>query len=248
MKTIAFYSIKGGVGKTASCVNIAYLAAEAGKRTLLCDLDPQGASSYYLKVRPKKSFDSTKLIKGGKDLRKSIRESDFTGLDVIPSDLSLRMLDIELSEKKNSQKRLSKTLSDFSDEYDLIILDCPPNITLLSENIIEASDLMFVPMIPTVLSELTYEKLVKHMKGERISESMLYTFFSLADRRKSLHKQTIAEFTGRKHSLSSVIPYCSDVEKMGLYREPVLVSAGKSKGAVAYRKLWKEMEPIIWKR
>ncbi|MCF7953384.1 MAG: AAA family ATPase [Spirochaetales bacterium] len=247
MKAAAFYSIKGGVGKTAASVNFAYLAAEDGYRTLLCDLDPQGASSYYFKVKPKTKHNSQRIIKGGKKLFKSIRESDYPGLDIIPSDLSFRQLDIELSEKKNSQERLAKSLSTFKDDYDLIILDCPPNITLLSENILEAADYLLVPMIPTVLSKMTLEKLLKQLKHMDIDTAKVYTFFAMADYRKRLHKEVIQDQSDDDHSFASIIPYSSVVEKMGLHRAPLHDFAPSSRAAAAYKELWSEMKAVMWK-
>ena len=77
MNILAFYNIKGGVGKTASCVNLAYLAAAGGEPTLLCDLDPQGSASYYFRIRPSAKYSSRKFLKGGKKIAKNIKGTDF---------------------------------------------------------------------------------------------------------------------------------------------------------------------------
>ena len=79
MKIIALYSIKGGVGKTAACVNLAYLAANGGAPTLLCDLDPQGSSTFYLRIQPKPTYNGRKFLKGGKKIDRAIRGTDFPG-------------------------------------------------------------------------------------------------------------------------------------------------------------------------
>jgi cellulose biosynthesis protein BcsQ len=97
VKTIAFYSIKGGVGKTAACVNLAYLAATEDAATLLCDLDPRGPSTFYFRIQPKSKHNSRKFLKGGKRIGKAIRGTDFEGLDLLPADLSYRNLDILLT-------------------------------------------------------------------------------------------------------------------------------------------------------
>lgn len=81
MKIIALYSIKGGVGKTAACVNLAYLTTNQLVPTLLCDLDPQGSSTSYFRIQPKPKYNSRKFLKGGKRIDKAIRGTDFPGLE-----------------------------------------------------------------------------------------------------------------------------------------------------------------------
>ena len=159
MNILALYSIKGGVGKTAACVNLAYLAAAEGHSTLICDLDPQGAASYYFRIKPAKKQSGKKIIKNRKFLDRNIKGTDYRELDLLPSDISYRNLDIILDKTKKSKNRLQQLLTSFKGEYDYIFLDCPPNITLVSENVFRASQHILVPIIPTSLSILTYEKL-----------------------------------------------------------------------------------------
>ena len=129
MKILSSYSIKGGVGKTALAVNLAFALREAGHRTLLLDLDPQGAASFYFRVDSAKQFrmqDTKSLVDG---LRKNIRESDFPGLDVIPSNLAYRHLDIQLDAMSKRRKQLRKVLEEFKPEYDVILMDVEmPNL------------------------------------------------------------------------------------------------------------------------
>ncbi|MCI5120518.1 MAG: ParA family protein, partial [Candidatus Electrothrix sp. AUS4] len=142
MAIIAVYNIKGGVGKTATSVNLSYMSAHTGKNTLLCDLDPQGSSSYYFRVKAKKKFSAEHFLQGGNQLEESIRGTDYPGLDILPADFSYRNLDITLDHMKKSKKRLKQILDPLAEEYQHIFLDCPPNITLLSENIFSAADIV----------------------------------------------------------------------------------------------------------
>ncbi|MCI5221928.1 MAG: ParA family protein, partial [Candidatus Electrothrix sp. AR4] len=135
MAIIAVYNIKGGVGKTATSVNLSYMSAVTGNNTLLCDLDPQGSASYYFRVKSKKKFSADLFLEGGYGLERSIRGTDYHRLDILPADFSYRNFDIALNDMKKSKKRLSKVLRPMTDEYTHLFLDCPPNITLLSENI-----------------------------------------------------------------------------------------------------------------
>ena len=130
MKIVACYSIKGGVGKTATAINLAYAAAQDGLRTLICDLDPQGASSYYFRVRPSTKLKADTFFTRRDRLVRNIKGSDYPRLDILPANLAYRDFDQMLAGMKKSRLRLSQLLHSLSDEYDLVVLDCPPNITI----------------------------------------------------------------------------------------------------------------------
>ena len=246
MKVISLYSMKGGVGKTAAAVNLAYLSAADGYRTLLCDLDPQGASSYYFRIKASKNFSSKKFLKGGKNIDKNIKGTDYKNLDLLPSKMSYRNLDLNLDSLKGSKKRLSNVLEDFDEEYDIIFLDCPPGISLISENVFNASNCILVPLIPTTLSVRTYIKLLKFFKKNDFKGSKIHAFFSMVEKRKSLHRETIERMSVRiKRFLKTEIPYRSDIEKMGVYRMPVPEFAPDSVSASSYRDLWDEVKGIV---
>ena len=246
MKKIAIYSMKGGVGKTAAAVNLSYLAASEGAGTLLCDLDPQGASTYYFRIRASKNFNTNKFIKGGKHIDKNIKGTDFPNLDLLPSKLSYRNLDLALDALKHSKKRLKEIFKELEYEYDYLFVDCPPGISLISENVFNAADVILVPLIPTTLSELTYEKLLKFFKKNDIDSGKIHTFFSMVESRKTLHQDTMKKLREEESDiLESIIPYRSDVEKMGIYREPVPVSSPHSDSTRAYIELWNEIKTVL---
>ena len=248
MKTLAVYNIKGGVGKTAAAVNLSYLAAKDNVQTLLLDLDPQGSTSYYFRVKPSKKLDSTKVFeKKSSAIDKSIKGTDFEGLDLLPANLSFRNFDIILGGLKKSQTRLKKTLMPFKKEYGLIILDCPPNVTLLSENIFRAADYILVPLIPTTLSIISYEKLVMFFEDNGLDRSKLFPFFSMVEKRKKMHKDILDEVRLR-NILQTYIPFNSDIERMGIYRQPTTLFKPSSHGAKAFVNLWDEVKRIVFSK
>jgi len=249
VKTIALYSIKGGVGKTAASVNLAYLAASRSQKlTLLCDLDPQGASSFYFRIQPKPKHTSRKFLKGGKSIDKAIRGTDFPGLDLLPADLSYRNLDIELNGFSHSRRRLKRLLSRFQDEYSYIFLDCPPNITLVSENIFEATDIILLPLIPTTLSMLTYRKLFSFFEESGLDTGKLHPFLSMVEPRKRMHRDTVREMVAAGVNLmNAFIPYNAEVEQMGSHRMPLVHYRPGCAGAKAFANLWRDVKTRLHK-
>jgi len=246
MTVIAAYNIKGGVGKTSTAVNLAHLAAEKGYKTLLWDLDPQGASSYYFRIKPKIKGGSKQLIAGERELDELIKGTDFDNLDMLPADFSFRNLDLVLDARKNPTRRLQKLLKPLSKEYDLIFLDCPPNISLLSEAVFEAADVLLSPIIPTTLSLRTLQQLKKFINENKLGNLKLLPFFSMADRRKKMHRDIMMTLTEEHPELlASVIPYASDIERMGLERKPLGGFIKRSRSIDAYRGLWMEIESAL---
>ena len=242
MKTIAIYSIKGGVGKTAAAVNLAYCAAKSGNFTLICDLDPQAASTFYFRIKASKNFNASKFIKGGKNIDKNIKGTDFLNLDLLPSKLSYRNFDLALDALKNSTKKLKAIFKEIEDDYDYLFLDCPPGISLISENVFNASDIILVPLIPTTLSVRSYIKLLKFFKKNKMNNSKIYPFFSMVEKRKSLHIDTINRIGKKKNNfLTTQIPYRSDIEKMGIEKRPVPEYAENSPASESYFSLWEEI-------
>ncbi len=243
MEVIACYSNKGGVGKTATSVNLAHALAEGGKRVLLCDLDPQGASSFYFRVKPSKKLDEARFFEDVARFTKAIRASDFERLDILPANMSFREFDAFLARVRNKRSRLKKALKAVGNDYDVIVLDCPPNISALSENVFKAADRIIVPVIPTTLSARTFEQLIEFFDENGLRRRKLAPFFSMVEARKSLHLETMKEMRTRyrKLFLDSAVPYSSDIERMGLHRAPVRSYAAKRPAGRAYAALYEEV-------
>jgi cellulose biosynthesis protein BcsQ len=149
MKIIAVTNIKGGVGKTTTAVNLAFLSAAVGRATVLWDLDPQAAATYMLRCEAGERVSAKKLIAGKRELPEVVVPSEYPKLDMLPSDLSYRNVDVHLNERKHPTERLLKMSRSLRSLYAALFLDCPPGISLLSENVLRAADAVVVPLLPT---------------------------------------------------------------------------------------------------
>jgi len=215
VKVFATYNIKGGVGKTATAVNLAYLSALGGARTLVWDLDPQGAATFYFRVKAKIKGGSKKLIRGKTGIDPAIRGTDFSGLDLLPADFSYRHMDIHLERAKRPTQQLARLLLPLTLQYDHLFLDCPPSISLVSDGIFVAADILLVPTIPTTLSLRTLRQLHRHLEDRAPTTPKILPFFCMVDRRKKLHRQVTALAEELEvPMLETEIPYSSVVEQM----------------------------------
>lgn len=246
MKVIALYNIKGGVGKTASAVNLAYLASLDGSRTLLWDLDPQGAASFYFKIKAKIKDGSRKLVTGKSNADDMIQHTDYPDLDLLPADFSNRNLDIFLDQTKKPAKRVQKVIKSLTDDYRYIFLDCPPSISSTSESVFAATDILLIPTIPTTLSLQTFQQIIKFFNKEDYGPLQLIPFFAMVDRRKHMHRLITSKPPAMMSNvLETIIPYASDIERMGIHRAPIGTFAHQSKAAQSYLELWDEIQSKI---
>lgn len=248
MRVLATYNIKGGVGKTATTVNLAYLSAREGTRTLVWDLDPQGAASFYFRVKARVKGGVKGMVQGKTELDSRIKATDFPGLDLLPADFSYRHLDLELDDTRKPVKQIRKMLAPLAEEYELLIIDCAPSISLVSESVFRASDALLVPTIPTPLSLRTLLQILRSLKGVRSKRLGVYPFFCMVDRRKSLHRRTADMARDIPIPfLRTQIPYSSLVEQMGTFRAPLHTFARSSLPARVYEELWREIRHWIRK-
>ncbi len=238
----SLYNLKGGVGKTASCVNFSYMAARDGFKTLLWDLDPQGASSYYYKAHAAVKASTKKIIEHDLSLTDAIMHTEYENLDIIPADISARKLDVLLEARHNTKKYFKTLLKEVASTYDFVFIDCPPGFSNLADNLFYASDAVLMPVIPTTLSIRTYDQVKQYFESKEIDLGKMICFFSMVDIRKNMHKETMQQLYKDKRFFEHYIPALSEIEKMGIKNAPVEVFAPSGYATTCYRALWNEIK------
>jgi chromosome partitioning protein len=248
MSVVAVYNMKGGVGKTTAAVNLSSLAAATGQRALLWDLDPQAASSFALRVRPRIEGFRKKWMESGEVLAAAIRETDYRNLDVLPADFTHRKFDRLLSSYSKPERVVTSLLDTFRREYDVVVLDCPAGFSRLTEGMFAAADLIVMPTIPTVLSLRMVAALIEWAMDDA-SPSELVAFLSMVDRRKTLHRRICEWSSGQPNIfLTGQIPYASVVEQMAVRRMPLAAFAPRDVATAAYAGLWTEIQTRLQTR
>lgn len=244
MRVVAVYSTKGGVGKTTAAVNLAWEAAK-DFRVLVWDLDPQGAATFLLKVKPTLKGGVSALVEGRSRVTGAIRSTAYDNLDVLPGNESYRDLDLVFDHAKKSEQRVAKLLEQIERDYDVVILDCPPGSSLVAENAVFSAHAVVVPLVPSPLSMRSLEQ-VKEFVSASASKARLIGFLSMVDRRKTLHRAAIEELPGAQKAVSEVVvPATVQVERMGVERAPIGEYAPATEAARAYRDLWSRVRAAV---
>lgn len=242
MRVLATYNVKGGVGKTTSAVNLAWLAAREGRRTLVWDLDPQGAASYYFRVGPRDKVGARALVRGKHELDGLIRATDYEYLDLLPANQSYRHMDLALDGTKKPTRRISRLVEPLAVDYEWLFLDCPPSLSLVSENVFNASDALLIPIIPTTLSLLALDQVREFLAETKWRKLTVLAFFTMVDRRRRMHRDLVENGSAPGRVLPTWIAAAADVERMGPHQAPVGAFAPRCRAALAYEQLWEEVK------
>jgi chromosome partitioning protein len=241
MKKIAVAHLKGGVGKTSAAVNIAHISSLAGFRTLLIDLDAQGAAGYIFRVDTEAGARAKAVARNRKSVIDHVFASDFPNLDLLPGSFSLRKLPQMLADEKDGAGQMEDVFKRVGKKYDVVVVDAPAGLHMESEAIVEAVHLVLVPILPSPLSVDSFEKMRDYLEKRRgaAKRPVLRGFFSMVDRRRKLHRETMETIESRFPEVWPVeVPYASIVEQMSSRRLPLAELPRAGKALAAYRDLW----------
>jgi chromosome partitioning protein len=248
MKILAITNQKGGVGKTTTCVNLAASLASQGKRVLLIDLDPQGNASTGSGVdKSHLKLSIYHVLIGEKTLQEVIVKSEKSGFDIAPSNRELAGAEVELVNELARETRLKAAIGKLGNAYDVVLLDCPPALNLVTVNALTAASAVMIPMQCEYyalegLSDLvnTIKKVRAHLNPTLEIEGLLRTLF---DNRNMLAQQVSAQLISHfgDKVYKTVIPRNIRLAEAPSYGVPVLSYDKSSKGAQAYLELAQEI-------
>ena len=237
MKSVAVYSLKGGVGKTTLAVNLAWASAQlSARRTLLWDLDGQSAATFLLGGEREGPDEAQSMFARDVSPSRLIGPTAIDSLDLLPADRSLRQLD-RFFHSLGRKTRLEKLIERLGRDYQRIILDCPPGLAETGDQVLRAADLIIVPLIPSPLSQRALDEVVDYLDRNAIRRGALLPVYNMVDRRRSLH---LAALEARPDW--PVVPMASAVEAMAKNRQPLGALAPRSPAAIALAELWRGIE------
>ena len=245
-KIISVANQKGGVGKTTTTVNLSTILAKKGKKVLLIDTDPQGNATSGLGVSKDVELSVYDILIGDTEFDETLQETAIKNLKVCPSNISLAGAEVQLVSMMSREQRLKTKLDKIKDQYDYILIDCPPSLGLVTLNAFTASDSVLIPVqceyfalegLGQLLNTVNLVK--KHLNKNLEIEGALLTMY---DARTNLSNQVVKEVKGyfEEKVYKTVIPRNVKLSEAPSYGMPITVYDPTSKGSKCYDKFTKE--------
>ena len=239
-KVISVANQKGGVGKTTTTVNLSTLLAKKGKKVLLIDTDPQGNATSGLGITKELEFSVYDILVGDTTFVETVQDTAIKNLKICPSNISLAGAEVELVSMMSREQRLKVKLDEVKDQYDYVLIDCPPSLGLVTLNAFTASDSVLIPVqceyfalegLGQLLNTVNLVK--KHLNKSLEIEGALLTMY---DARTNLSNQVVKEvkkyFEDKVYK--TVIPRNVRLSEAPSYGMPISLYDARSKGAKAY--------------
>jgi chromosome partitioning protein len=245
---LALVNVKGGVGKTTTAVNLAAAFARSGLKVLVADLDPQGSATTSFGVaREEASPSLADVLLGQAEASEAIRETRTEGISLLPASLRLAGADLVLARKHEPDKLLKRALSPVRRRYDVIVLDCPPGLSILTTNALNAADAYIVPVLPHHLDMEALGGFLEALSGlkERIGKlpELLGILLTQVDHRTQVTDQVVAAIreTWGKRVFRTEIPVNVRLAEAPVQGRTIFEFESWSTGALAYGKLGGEV-------
>ena len=246
-RIISIANQKGGVGKTTTAVNVSAILAKRGKKVMLIDADPQGNASSGLGLEKETENSLYDVLINDVDLESTLQDTNIKTLKVCPSNMNLAGAEVELVSQMSREQRLKEKLDVIKDDFDFVIIDCPPSLGLITLNEFTASDSVLIPVqceyfalegLGQLLNTINLVK--KHLNKSLEVEGAVLTMY---DMRTNLSNQVVKEvkryFEDKVYK--TVIPRNIKLSEAPSYGMPITLYDPKSKGARAYEKLAREI-------
>lgn len=249
-KVISVANQKGGVGKTTTTVNLSTILAKKGRKVLLIDADPQGNATSGLGVNKDVEKSIYDVLVNDTNINETLQETVVKNLKVCPSNISLAGAEVELVSMMSREQRLKEKLEEIKEQFDYILIDCPPSLGLITLNSFTASDSVLIPVQCEYfalegLGQLinTFNLVKKHLNKNLEIEGALLTMYDI---RTNLSNQVVKEVKKyfNEKVYKTVIPRNVRLSEAPSYGMPITMYDPRSKGAKSYEKLAKEFIKI----
>lgn len=249
-KVVSIANQKGGVGKTTTTVNLGTILAKRGKKVLLIDADPQGNATSGLGIEKEIEFSTYDILANETTMKQAIQDTAIKNLKICPSNINLAGAEVELVSMMSREQRLKEKIEEVKEEFDYILIDCPPSLGLITLNSFTASNSVLIPVqceyfalegLGQLLNTVNLVK--KHLNKELQVEGALLTMY---DMRTNLSNQVVKEvkkyFDDKVYK--TVIPRNVRLSEAPSYGMPITEYDPRSKGAKSYLKFAKEFLKI----
>ena len=249
-KVISVANQKGGVGKTTTAVNLSASLAKKNKKVLLIDTDPQGNATSGVGVDKSVQFSVYDVLVDGVDIENTIQKTEISGLEVCPSNINLAGAEVQLVSVNEREYRLKEKINAIKDNYDYVIIDCPPSLGIVTLNAFTASDSVLIPIqceyyaLEGLGQLINTINLVKKRMNKTLSiEGALLTMY---DARTNLSNQVVREVKNYfdEKVYKTVIPRNVKLSEAPSYGMPICMYDTRSKGSKCYEKFTKEFIKI----